>query len=136
MPLGPPGTRVDQAALPAPRHSVSGLRYRTVQSWLLGERRIPADAVAPLAAALGTSTDWLLLGRAAVFDRQILVDHLDLIEQVRQLSKHQTSFDECAELFIRLYEHEYMKRRVAGDHERRLLEGALAEIRRIRTGEI
>jgi len=113
----------------------SELPYRTVQSWLLRHHRVPAAAVPNLARALGTSTDWLLTGAGAVFDREIVMDYLQVIEDIRNFSKGQTPFTECADIFINLYNDDYLKRRMASRHDMRLLERALAELRRLREGQ-
>ncbi len=77
--------------------------YRSLQSYLLGERSMSADAVRRVAETLCVSADWLLTGRPAVFDPTAIAICLSLIEDVRGLSGSKASFEECAALFERFY---------------------------------
>lgn len=92
--------------------ATAGLPYKTVQNYLSGRHRIPAGALARLAAALDVSADWLVFGQAATFNKEALVDALEIVADLRAFAKAgqgATPQEESGALFEKYYSKFYQE---------------------------
>lgn len=88
----------------------SGVPYPSLRNYLAKARGMPGDVVLQIARALNVSTDWILAGEGARLDRETLATTLELVEDVRAMSSHKVSFEECAARFEDWYNRDYARR--------------------------
>jgi len=100
----------------------TGIPYPSLQNYFLKSREMPSGVVAKIATALDLSTDWIISGQPARLARETVADCLNLIEQMRGLSDHKATFDECAKMFITFYERFYPERFGSGAVDRAKLD--------------
>lgn len=95
----------------------SGVPYGTLQNYLLGKHNIPAPTLGKIAIALDVSADWLILGRPAHVDAEILAELLHFLETLLNRTSEKLSQREIAQIFIDEYQHRYAWRSTPSDDE-------------------
>lgn len=91
--------------------------YRSLQNYIRGEHAMPSHALGKVSDTLDVSADWLLSGRAANFDAEVLIDSLTVFEDVRALSGFKMTVEEAARLFIKYYEKFFLDKLPAGGRD-------------------
>lgn len=86
----------------------TAIPYRTLQDYLLERHNIPALALGRIAEALDVSADWLLLGREPMIDKDIIKHVLEDFDEFIRPAIKQSGVDAGAEVFIKLYERNYV----------------------------
>jgi hypothetical protein len=81
-----------------------------LQNYFLKKREMPSGVVAKIAVVLDVSADWIISGQGARLAEKTVADCLNMIEQVRGLSGHKVSFEECAQMFANFYDRFYQDR--------------------------
>ena len=95
-----------------------GVSYRVVRSYLSGEVRMPAVAIADIADWLGVSPEFILTGQASLFDRKVLARCLADVERTKKTMEKaagkEVPLENLAGIFESFYQNLYTASRVTG----------------------
>jgi transcriptional regulator with XRE-family HTH domain len=90
----------------------AGVNYRSLQNYVSGANRMPADIVPGLAVALGTGSDWLLTGKAPATLPDLMAEALSYADRLR--ARHEFDSARLASIVGDFYELRYVDQMLAG----------------------